>query len=195
MLGKERFYKHLFLRFFLLFTIFFNFFLSLNADEKQSIINRLLEINNFSFNFEQITRTKIEKGICFVVFDNKLKCDYLDEKQKKLIINGKRLAIVHKRYDKVYFYPISKSPFIKILNKNSLIKLVKDSNLELNEKVDLVYFDENKQKITIIFEKQNFNLTGWKIVDELGNEIYFSLKINDINLEIEDSLFKIPSIY
>ena len=195
MLGKERFYKHLFLRFFLLFTIFFNFFLSLNADEKQSIINRLLEINNFSFNFEQITRTKIEKGICFVVFDNKLKCDYLDEKQKKLIINGKRLAIVHKRYNKVYFYPISKSPFIKILNKNSLIKLVKDSNLELNEKVDLVYFDENKKKITIIFEKQNFNLTGWRIVDELGNEIYFSLKINDINLEIEDSLFKIPSIY
>ena len=195
MLGKERFYKHLFLRFFLLFPIFFNFFLSLNADEKQSIINRLLEINNFSFNFEQITRTKIEKGICFVVFDNKLKCDYLDEKQKKLIINGKRLAIVHKRYDKVYFYPISKSPFIKILNKNSLIKLVKDSNLELNEKVDLVYFDENKKKITIIFEKQNFNLTGWRIVDELGNEIYFSLKINDINLEIEDSLFKIPSVY
>jgi outer membrane lipoprotein-sorting protein len=195
MLGKERFYKHLFLRFFLLFTIFFNFFLSLNADEKQSIINRLLEINNFSFNFEQITRTKIEKGICFVVFDNKLKCDYLDEKQKKLIINGKRLAIVHKRYNKVYFYPISKSPFIKILNKNSLIKLVKDSNLELNEKVDLVYFDENKKKITIIFEKQNFNLTGWRIVDELGNEIYFSLKINDINLEIEDSLFKIPSVY
>ena len=185
----------MFLRFFLFFGIFFNFFISLNADEKQSIINRLLEINNFSFNFEQITHTKIETGICFVVFDDKLKCDYLDEKQKKLIINGKRLAIVHKKYNKVYFYPISKSPFIKILNKNSLIKLVEDSNLELNEKVDLVYFDENKKKITIIFEKQNFDLIGWKIVDELGNEIYFSLKIKDINLEMEDSLFKIPSIY
>jgi outer membrane lipoprotein-sorting protein len=192
---KERFYKLLVLRFFLFFIFFLNCFLSLNANEKQSIINRLLEIDNFTFNFEQITHNKIEKGICFVVFDNKLKCDYVDKKQKKIIINGKRLAIIHKKYNKVYFYPISKSPFVKILNKNSLIQLVRESNLELNDKIDLIYFDKNKKKITIFFEKKNFNLIGWKIRDELRNEIYFSLKIKDINLENKEHLFKIPSIY
>jgi outer membrane lipoprotein-sorting protein len=192
---KERFYKLLVLRFFLFFIFFLNCFLSLNANEKQSIINRLLEIDNFTFNFEQITHNKIEKVICFVVFDNKLKCDYVDKKQKKIIINGKRLAIIHKKYNKVYFYPISKSPFVKILNKNSLIQLVRESNLELNDKIDLIYFDKNKKKITIFFEKKNFNLIGWKIRDELRNEIYFSLKIKDINLENKEHLFKIPSIY
>jgi len=37
-------------------------------------------------------------------------------------------------------------------------------------------------------------LVGWKTEDKFQNEINFLLKIQDINTEIEDGIFKIPSI-
>ena len=50
----------MFLKFVLIFTIFFNIFFSLNADEKESIIEKLSGINNFTFSFEQITSDKVD---------------------------------------------------------------------------------------------------------------------------------------
>ena len=184
----------MFLRIFLFFFFVLSYSLNLYANEKQSIINQLLEINNLTFNFEQITKGKIESGTCSLVFDNKLKCNYIDQDQKEIIINNKTLVVMQKRYDKIYFYPISKSPFLKILSKNSLINLVRESNLEINDNINLVYLDENQKKITVFFERKNYNLTGWKIKDKFQNEIYFSLKIQSTNTLIDDSLFKIPSI-
>jgi outer membrane lipoprotein-sorting protein len=101
---------------------------------------------------------------------------------------------MQKRYNKIYFYPVSKSPFLKILSKNSLIRLVKESNLELNDNIDLIYVDENEKKITVFFEKKNYDLIGWKIEDQFQNEIYFSLKIQSKNTEINNDLFRIPPI-
>ena len=183
----------MFLKIFLYFFLLFNFSLNSYADEKQLIIDKLLGINNFTFNFEQNTQGGIEIGNCSIVFDNKLKCNYIDDKQKEIIINNKTLVVIQKRYNKIYFYPISKSPFLKILSKNSLINLVKESNLELNDNIDLIYLDEKGTKITIIFEKKNYDLIGWKIVDELQRKIFFSLEIQSINTEIDHNIFKIPS--
>ena len=42
--------------------------------------------------------------------------------------------------------------------------------------------------------KKNYNLIGWLIKDELGNEINFSLKIEKINDDIDKNYFKIPSL-
>jgi outer membrane lipoprotein-sorting protein len=184
----------LFLRYLLFFFVVFNYSLNLYANEKQLIINQLLEINNLTFNFKQTTEGKIETGTCLLVFDNKLKCNYIDEIQKEIIINNKTLVVVQKRYDKIYFYPISKSPFLKILSKNSLISLVRESNLELNDNINLIYEDENEKKITVFFEKKNYHLIGWEMQDKFQNKIYFSLKIQNVNTKIDDSLFKIPSI-
>ena len=184
----------MFVRFFLFLFLFLNYSLHSYADEKQLIINRLLEINNFTFNFKQIAQGKIETGTCFLVFDNKLKCNYFNEKKKEIIINNKTLVIIIKKYDKNYFYPVSKSPLQKILNKSSLINLIKKSNIELNDNIDLIYIDKDERKISVFFDKKNYELIGWKIKDKLQNEIYFSLKIQSTNTKINDKLFKIPSI-
>jgi len=168
--------------------------LHLHAEERKLIINKLLEINNFTFDFEQRTGTKNEKGTCFVVFDNKLKCNYADKKQKEIIINNKTLVVIQKRYNKVYFYPITKSPFVKILNKNSLINLIRQSKVKIKDKIHLVYLDDKKKEITVFFSKKNYELIGWQIKDDLQNKIYFSLKIKNTNIEIDDGLFKIPSV-
>ena len=168
--------------------------MNLHAAEKQSIINRLSEINNFTFNFEQITKEKIETGNCLLVFDNKLRCSYDGKMQKEIIINNKTLVVLQNRYNKIIFYPISKSPLVNILNKNKLINLIQESDLVINDKIELIYLDKNQMKIKVFFEKKNYQLVGWLTEDQFQNEIYFSLKIEKTNSEIDLKNFKIPTL-
>ena len=162
-----------------LISLFFSiiFFSNVQANEKQYIIDQILRINNFTFNFEQITKEKVENGSCLIQFDNKLKCNYNDKLQKEVIINNKKLVILQKRYNKIYYYPVSKSPFLNILNKKKLIGLIKKSDLVLNDNIELVYLEENKEKIKVFFNKNNYELIGWLVQDNFQNKIYFSLKI------------------
>jgi outer membrane lipoprotein-sorting protein len=183
----------LFLRILITYFFFFNFFLTANANEKELIINRLSEIKNFSFNFKQISENKTETGNCLLEFDRKLKCYYNNKLKKEIIINNKTLVVRQKRYNKIYFYPISKSPFLNILTKNKLITLIQKSDLVVNENIKLIYLDENKKKITVLFEKKNYELTGWLMEDEFQNKINFSLRIENINNKISKNYFKVPS--
>ena len=127
-------------------------------------------------------------------FDKKLKCNYDDRLQKEIIINNKTLVILQKKYDKIYFYPISKSPFFNILSKNKLITLITESNLVLNKNIELVYTDKNQKIITVFFNKNNYELIGWLIEDEFQNMINFSLKIKKINNVLKKDYFKIPAL-
>ena len=140
-----------------------------------------------------MTNNKKEVGMCILVFNNKLKCNYKDSYQKEILINGKTLVVRQKRYNKENIYPISNSPFLKIFNKNNLINLIKNSDYRLSDNIELIYVDENKEKIIILFEKNKYDLVGWKIVDQLQNKINFSIRIKDVNSEIDLKIFKISS--
>ena len=75
-----------------------------------------------------------------------VKCDYFDDKKKELIINKKKLAITQKRYNKTYYYPISESPFLNILYKDKLLKIIQSGKLELSDQIiKLIYLDDNKR--------------------------------------------------
>jgi len=184
----------LFGKFFIVLLLFINFLLNLNANEKQLIINQLIDINNITFDFEQLTNQKKEVGTCILVFDNKLRCNYQDSMRKEIVVNGKTLIVKKKRYDKIYFYPISNSPFMKILNKDGLLNLIKKSNYALNNKIELTYTDNNN-KIIIFFDKENHNIVGWQVDDQLQNKINFSLKIKSINSVFDPKIFLIPPPY
>ena len=184
----------MFVKFFIPFFIFLNLALNLDADERQLIANRLIAINNITFDFKQITNDKKEIGTCILSFDNKLSCDYEDSVQKRILINDKTLVIQQKRYNKNYFYPVSNSVFSKIFDKNNLIEIIKNSDYQINEKIELTYVGNDKEKIVIFFEKNSYNLIGWKLVDKLQNIIYFSIKIKHVNSEINPKIFIIPSI-
>ncbi len=101
----------MFVRKFLLILLFTSFSFSLSANQKDQIITQLNNLNSLEFTFKQLVNEKLEEGSCLLEFPGKLKCEYFDSKQKELIINDKRLAITQKRYNKTYYYPISKSPF------------------------------------------------------------------------------------
>ena len=184
----------MFVKFFIPFFIFLNLALNLDADERQLIANRLIAINNITFDFEQMTNDKKEIGTCILSFDNKLSCDYEDSVQKRILINDKTLVIQQKRYNKNYFYPVSNSVFSKIFDKNNLIEIIKNSDYQINKKIELTYVSNDKEKIVIFFEKNSYNLLGWKLVDKLQNIIYFSIKIKHVNSEINPKIFIIPPI-
>ena len=180
-------------KFFIALFIFTNFSLSLHANVKQLIVKRLTNINNISFNFEQTTNSKKEIGTCILSFNDKLICDYEDSMQKRIIINGNKLVVQQKRYNKTIHYSISKYPFVKIFNKNSLIDLINESNYQLNNDIKLTYVYKDKKNIIIFFDINNYDLSGWEVVDQLQNTINFSIKIKDINSDINPKIFLIPS--
>ena len=185
MLVNVKFYK--------IFIIFILLSVNLSADEKDQIISQLNNLNSLEFTFDQVVNDKIEKGSCLLEFPGKLKCDYFDDKKKELIINKKRLAITQKRYNKTYYYPISKSPFLNILYKDKLLEIVRSGEVELSDQIiKLVYFDNNE--ITVLFDKKTLDLKGWQIIDQYNNNINFSLKIVAKNDVFKKGTFKIPEM-
>ncbi len=188
MLVNVKFFKKTFLiSFFLLITT------SLLANEKDQIIAQLNNLNSLEFTFDQLINEKTEKGSCLLEFPGKLKCNYFDDKKKELVINNKRLAITQKRYNKTYYYPISKSPFLNILYKDKLLEIVQSGELEVNEQIiKLIYFGDNE--ITVLFDKKNLNLKGWEIKDQYNNNITFYLNIVAKNDVFKKGTFKVPEI-
>ena len=183
----------MFVRKFFLILLFTSFSFSLSANQKNQIINQLSNLNSLEFTFNQLVNEKLETGSCLLEFPGKLKCEYFDEKQKELVINNRRLAVTQKKYNKTYYYPISKSPFLNILYKDKLLEIVKSGKLELNEQlIKLTYLSENE--ITVIFNKNTLDLKGWEIIDQYNNNINFSLNIISKNDSYKKDTFKIPNI-
>ena len=134
----------MFLKRFLLTVTFIFFSLNSSANEKDRIVAQLNNLNSLEFTFDQLINEKTENGSCLLQFPGKLRCEYFDDKQKELVINNKKLAITQKRYNKTYYYPISKSPFLNILYKDKLLEIVKSGKLELSDQIiKLVYLDNN----------------------------------------------------
>ena len=185
MLVNVKFYKT--------FIIFILLSVNLSANEKNQIVTKLNNLNSLEFTFDQVVNDKIEKGSCLLEFPGKLKCDYFDDKKKELIINKKRLAITQKRYNKTYYYPISKSPFLNILYKDKLLEIIRYGKVELSGQiVKLIYLDNNK--ITIFFDRKTLDLKGWQIIDQYNNNINFSLNIIAKNDVFKKGTFKIPEM-
>jgi outer membrane lipoprotein-sorting protein len=186
MLVNVKFFKKIFIIFIFLST-------NLSANEKNQIVTQLNNLNSLEFTFDQIINDKTEKGSCLLEFPGKLKCDYFDDKKKELIINKKRLAITQKKYNKTYYYPISKSPFLNILYKDKLLEIVRSGEIEMSEQViKLVYLGENE--ITVLFDRKTLDLKGWQIIDQYNNNINFSLNIIAKNDVFKKGTFKIPEI-
>ena len=184
---------NLFFRKLFLILLFTSFSFNLSANQKDQIITQLNNLNSLEFAFNQLVNGKLEKGSCLLEFPGKLKCEYFDDKQKELVINNKRLAITQKKYNKTYYYPISKSPFLNILYKDKLLEIVKSGKLELSDQIiKLVYLDDNE--ITVFFDKKTLDLKGWQIIDQYNNNINFSLKIVAKNDIFKKGTFKIPEM-
>ena len=182
---------------FFLLNIFFIYFFSVNtslADFQRKIINKLTATKTLSFNFEQRISGKEEVGNCFIKYPLLIKCNYQNLKQKTIISNGKTLAVIKKKYKKIYLYPLKSTPLFFILRKEKIINLIrKNRPTEINSNLIIFKFiDKKKNIIKILFDKNSLDLKGWQTKDAYSNDVSFIINNLKINNQIVDDFFKIP---
>ena len=181
----------------ILLTLFFLFNLikPLYASIEDKIINNLLKIDNLTFNFKQTIGEKTESGNCTIQYPKKIYCLYNNFNKKIMVSNGKSLVIKNQTNNQYYRYPLKRTPLELILDKNYLIKQIKNVEGRI---VDNKYFNftivNNDNKINIFFDNQTLNLIGWQTEDIYQNlAITFMSKIK-INQKIDKNIFKLPQM-
>ena len=124
-----------------------------------------------------------------------MKCNYENIKQKTIISNGKTVAIIKKKYKKIYYYPIKTTPFFLILNKEKVINLIRQNKpTEVNSNlIGFEFIDKKKNKVKIFFDRNSLEFKGWKTKDSYSNDVSFTINNLKINTQIVDSFFKIPN--
>jgi len=182
---------------FFLLKIFFIFLLSINivsADLQKNLINKLTATQTLTFDFKQKIADKEEIGNCFVKYPLLMKCNYKNSKEKTIISNGKTVAIIKKKYKKIYLYPIKSTPLSFILEKEKIINLIRKSNpSELNsDLIGFIFSDKKTNKVKMLFDKNSLELKGWETHDAYSNKVSFEINNLIINNQILDNFFKIP---
>ena len=182
---------------FFLLKIFFLFLLSINivlADLQKNLINKLAATQTLTFDFKQKIADKEEVGNCFVKYPLLMKCNYKNSKEKTIISNGKTVAIIKKKYKKIYLYPIKSTPLSFILEKEKIIDLVRKSKpSELNsDLIGFIFTDKKTNKVKMLFDKNSLEFKGWETNDAYSNKVSFEINNLIINNQIVDDFFKIP---
>ena len=182
---------------FFLLKIFFLYLISINivlADLQKNLINKLTATQTLTFDFKQKIEDKEETGNCFIKYPLLMKCNYKNLKEKTIISNGKTVAIVKKKYKKIYLYPIKSTPLFFILTKEKIIDLIRKTNpIEINSNlVGFIFVDKKTNKVKILFDKNSLELKGWETKDAYSNKVTFEINNLIINNQILDNFFKIP---
>ena len=167
------------------------FVTAVSADLQKKIINKLTLTKTLSFDFKQKIADKEEVGICFIKYPLLMKCDYKNFKQKTIISNGKSVAIIKKKYKKIYYYPIKSTPLSFILQRNKIINLIrKHPPTEISANLIKFEFINKKNKLKILFDKNTLEFKGWETKDAYSNNVSFIINNLKINNQIVDGFFK-----
>lgn len=178
-----------------LLAIFF-YLLFLNTSQanlQEQLLDKYKTINTLSFDFTQKIGDKIEFGNCYIKYPLLMKCEY-PKKKKSIITNGKKFAIVKRRYKKIYYYPLKKTPLFYILNKENILNVIKNYEPSLVDSNFIEYeiTDSTSGKINIFFNKNSLELAGWKTTDAYSNKVNFLLRNIKTNISINNEIFSIP---
>ena len=197
MLEKEKFYRLNLIKKFnfslltIIFCLFFNSYSQANFKEK--LISKYKKINTLQFSFTQTIGEKVEMGSCYIKYPLMMKCDY-PKKKKTIIANGKTFAIIKKRYKKIYYYPLKKTPLFYLLKKENILNLIENYEPSHIDQSIIEYelIENNSNKLKIFFDKNSLELSGWKTIDSYSNEVSFLIRNIEINISIKNEIFKIP---
>ena len=175
--------------------IFYLFSVSIsNADLQEKLIDKVEATNTLSFNFRQIIAEKEELGNCYIKYPLLMKCNYQNLKRGSLISNGKTVAIIKKKYKKIYYYPIKTTPLFFILNKEKILDLIRDNKPTIISS-DVIEYElkaKNSNKLNIFFDKNSLEFKGWETKDTYSNKVSFSISNSKTNILISNDFFKIP---
>ena len=175
-----------------LFCFFLILISSVQASNKDKILENLQNTENLNFNFEQNINGKVEVGNCTIDYPKKIFCKYNKINNKILVSNGN--SIVIKTITSFYRYPLKKTPLNFILDKNFLINKIYDLD-EKNENSSFINYEiiDGDNQLNIFFDKKNFHIIGWRAKDIYQNLSITYLSSIKINQEINQDLFKLPA--
>ena len=198
MWAKEKSYRSILIKkLFFLLNIFFIYLFSVSvslADLQKNLINKLTATKTLSFDFKQKISDKEEMGNCFIKYPLLMKCNYQNLKQKTVISNGKTVAVIKKKYKKIYYYPIKATPLFFILKKEKIINLIrKNKPTKINSSlIEFEFIDKKTNRIKILFDKNSLEFKGWETKDSYSNNVSFIINNLKTNNQIIDDFFKIP---
>ena len=165
----------------------------LDASIKKNIIKNFSETNNLSFEFKQNIDEKTQEGKCVIEYPKKIFCEY-DKSKKILVSNGKNLVIQNVNNRQYYIYPIEKTAFNLILDKNFLLQKINSSEGDIIDNRYLRFkFVEGDNQINIFFDLSSFNIVGWQNIDIYQNLVITYLFNLKKNIQIKKDQFKLPS--
>ena len=182
---------------FFILNIFITYFFFINissADLQTKLINKLTATKTLSFDFKQKISDKEETGNCFIKYPLLMRCNYQNIKQKTIISNSKTVAVIKKKYKKIYLYPIKATPLFFILKKEKIINLIRQNkpNKINSNMIEFEFIDQKTNKVKIFFDKNSLNFKGWKTRDSYSNDVSFEINNLKTNNQNVDSFFKIP---
>ena len=197
MLVKGKFCRPILLKklniIFLSFFLFFSLVNFSKANIEEKLLNKYKSINTLHFDFIQKIGEKVDFGNCYIKYPLLMKCEY-PKKKKSIIANGKKFAIVKRRYKKIYYYPLKKTPLFYLLKKENILEVIqnyKPKSITSNT-IEYELLDNNLNKVNIFFDKNSLIISGWKTTDAYSNEVSFLIKNSKINITINNKIFKIP---
>ena len=197
MLVKGKFCRPILLKklniIFLSFFLFFYLVNSSKANIEEKLLNKYKSINTLHFDFILKIGEKVDFGNCYIKYPLLMKCEY-PKKKKSIIANGKKFAIVKRRYKKIYYYPLKKTPLFYLLKKENILEVIqnyKPKSITSNT-IEYELLDNNLNKVNIFFDKNSLIISGWKTTDAYSNEVSFLIKNSKINITINNKIFKIP---
>ena len=182
---------------FFLLNILFIYLFSVNvslADLQKNLINKLTATKTLSFDFKQKISNKEETGNCFIKYPLLMKCNYQNLKQKTIISNGKTVAVIKKKYKKIYYYPIKATPLFFILKKENIINLIRKNRPTKKNStlIEFEFIDKKKNRVKILFDENSLEFKGWETRDAYSNNVSFTINNLKTNNQIIDDFFKIP---
>ena len=182
------------IKFFLLNFFLYIFLINYShANFEKKLFDKYKIINSLYFDFTQKIEDKVEIGNCYIKYPLLMKCEY-PKKKKTIITNGKSFVIVKKKYKKIYYYPLKKTPLFYLLNKENILNIIKNYKPSLinSEVIEYELIDNNSNKVNIFFNKNSLEFSGWKTMDAYSNEVNFLIRNIKTNILINNEIFKIP---
>ena len=81
------------------------------------------------------------------------------------------------------------------MNKEKFANIILEGDLILNEKIlEVRHSGKKKGEIIFFFDKENFDLSGWEIIDLNGNHTNFQIRNLNKNQYLDKKLFSIPEV-
>ena len=195
MLEKEKFYKLNFLKTISIILIIILLNSNSFSSPKEEIIINLNKTSNFSFDFIQKIKDEIEIGYCQIKYPRLIHCLYNNKKKKEIISTGKSLIIRNNRDNKFYIYPLKSTPLYYILDKDYLIKQIKNlEKIKISNDIFELNFTKQNNLIIVYFDRKSFDLKGWKTIDVYQNEVLFEVNNVEKNLIIDPKIFDLPNL-